>query len=55
MALAICHLWRGAGADRIAQAIEKQALAKKALAEKALAEKALAEKALAEHGRGVPA
>ena len=50
LALAICHLWRGAGADRIAQAIEKQALAKKALAEKALAEKALAE-----HGRGVPA
>lgn len=45
LALAICHLWRGAGADRIAQAIEKQALAKKAMAGKALAER----------GRGVPA
>jgi crossover junction endodeoxyribonuclease RuvC len=33
VALAICHLWRGAGADRIALAIEKQELARQALAE----------------------
>ena len=25
LALAICHLWRGAGADRIAAAVAKQA------------------------------
>jgi crossover junction endodeoxyribonuclease RuvC len=41
VALAICHLWRGAGADRIAQAMEKQAQAREA--------------ALALRGRGVGA
>lgn len=33
VALAICHLWRGAGADRITQALAKQALARQAPAD----------------------
>ena len=37
VALALCHLWRGAGEDRIAQALQKQALEKQAFQKQARA------------------